>query len=501
MVATTELGRTHRRSKGAASHGYFLTGALFFGVLGVVLPLGLATSVPSGPAMDWGVLLVQLSVIVYTALRLASSAAAGKPAWFLIVVFGYAYTWLGLTPMVQYLARQNPLGVQLDNSTYALQSIVVLVGLVAFDVVYHVRFREKPARAKGSTKAFRLLDTRRVVILALIAVASTPVFVQALGGFDVLFTSRQARTEVLLDSGLYSASSKASGAIVTAVASVLPFVALYAMTMILVYRRELRRKVDFVALYFVVVCCNIALNNPISSSRFWFLVVCLSVLFVFPWARSAAGVRAIIGGFVLGSIVLFPYLDAFRYSDGSRENRGVIQMILEKSDYDSMVQIGNSIKYADVYGYSFGDNFVGAFFFWVPRMVWPDKPIDTGSSLAQFVNYHHENLSAPLWAESYIAFGLVAVVGIFGVFGYLCGRLSRVDAVQRAVLGTISGWTFILVPLSVYVVLILRGSLLQSMSRLAVLVAVLLFCTASFKAEIPEESGRGSASSRNGEVR
>lgn len=462
-----------------ANHARSLTGTCYFGILGFVLPIGLATAITVETRLDWAALLAQVAVVLYSAARLAGCAAKGTPDWFVIVLYGYTYTWLGITPLLQYLARENPLDVVLSDSVYVLQSAVVLIGLIAFDVVYGLVVRSRPLQKSrsGGTIA-RNLSTHRVVLLGLFAVASTPVFVQALGGFDVLFTSRQARTEILFSSGLYSAGSKASGAILTSAASVIPFVAMYAMTFLLIVRKDLRRKVDFVSLYLAVLGCNVILNNPISSSRFWFLVIVLSLCFIFPWSRSIVGVRVIIGVFVAGSLFLFPYLDVFRYSDGSRESRGVIDMILDKSDYDSMVQVGNSINYSSIYGHSIGENFLGAFLFWVPRGVWPSKPIDTGSALAQFVGYHHENLSAPLWAEGYWAFGVLGVAAAFSVLGYVCGKLVSIDLAQNKITNVVGGWSFVLAPLSVYVVLILRGSLLQSMSRLFVLVLILFFCTA-----------------------
>lgn len=358
------------------------------------------------------------------------------------------------------------------------QALVVLVGLIVFDLVYGSTISSRARRRMKSAPRLRVLDVRRTVFLGIAAVILTPVFVQSLGGFDVLFTSREARTEVLFTSGLYSSDSKASGAILTSFASVVPFVALYAMTALLATKSYLRRKIDFIALYAAVVIVNIALNNPISSSRFWFLVVVLSLCFVFPWSRSVLGVRSIIAAFVGGSVVLFPYLDAFRYSERTQDSRGIAEMILEKSDYDSMVQVGNAITYVTQTGYSMGENLLGALLFWVPRSIWPDKPIDTGTELAQYVSYHNPNLSAPLWAEGYWAFGIVGVVLVFWLLGYVCGRLSYVDSVQRRLFGSFNGWAFILAPLAVYEVLILRGSLLQAMSRLTVLVFLLVACTA-----------------------
>lgn len=161
------------------------------------------------------------------------------------------------------------------------------------------------------------------------------------------------------------------------------------------------------------------------------------------------------------------------------DNRTIVDLILNKTDYDSMAQIANGVSYVNDNGYMFGLNILGALFFAVPRSIWPGKPIDTGSVLAQYIRYPNENLSAPLWGEAYLAFGLLGVVGLFVVAGYLLRRLYARSLIKfdSSTTRLMSGFGFCLPPLAVYEVLILRGSLLQAMARLVVLGLVLFLCT------------------------
>ncbi|MDQ3485653.1 MAG: hypothetical protein M3445_09650, partial [Actinomycetota bacterium] len=121
-----------------------------------------------------------------------------------------------------------------------------------------------------------------------------------------------------------------------------------------------------------------------------------------------------------------------------------------------------------------GGQALGAALFWVPRSVWSDKPQDTGILLADFREYRFSNLSAPLWAELFINGGWLVLIAGMVALGLLVRRLdghaeqSRHSQQQRDVLADI---------LPFYFIIMLRGSLLQSMAGFAVLAASALFVT------------------------
>ncbi|MFJ6098197.1 O-antigen polymerase [Williamsia muralis] len=491
-LATSLLVTTDKRHDLAPS---LVWGLLFFLSLAFLLPLWLTSLVPLEPGRDPAALVAQYSVVGYSALRLSTIASRGRPDWVSLILFGYSYTWLGVAPTLQYLAAKNPLGTSVDHSIVVIQSLLVLLGLIAYDLGLGSTVRRRARSTAGfrtrlrQATAGRYLSRRRVAVLGIATVILTPVFVQYLGGLEVLFTSRQARNEFLFSGGYYSSDSKATGAILTSVTSVLPFVALYSIAFLFISQSRVRQSGRWIALLLLVICSNILLNNPISSSRFWFLVIVLSLLFLFPWSRSQAGVRSITGGFVIGSIFVFPYLDAFRYTNAAStpSESGVVGTMLNKTDYDSMPQVGNLISYVHSNGFSFGDNLLGSVFFMVPRSVWPSKPIDTGSVLAEYIRYGNANLSAPLWGELYLSFGVVGVAVGFWALGRIYGRFSTSWNQGFGLTGLttqLSISTFFMIPVAVYLVLILRGSLLQSMSRFVVVVLLLWICTARTRTSV-----------------
>lgn len=57
-----------------------------------------------------------------------------------------------------------------------------------------------------------------------------------------------------------------------------------------------------------------------------------------------------------------------------------ITYTLSTKDYDQTTMAANGVTYADQNGHTYGYQMLGAATFWVPRSIWPSKPIDTGAS-------------------------------------------------------------------------------------------------------------------------
>jgi hypothetical protein len=92
--------------------------------------------------------------------------------------------------------------------------------------------------------------------------------------------------------------------------------------------------------------------------------------------------------------------------------------------------------------------------------------------LAERRGYSFSNLSAPLWAEGYINFGIIGVVVLFFVFGVLVQRLDSQGAAALRLGGALA------LPASIlpfYVFILLRGSLLQATGSLVVMIGSMWF--------------------------
>jgi hypothetical protein len=177
-------------------------------------------------------------------------------------------------------------------------------------------------------------------------------------------------------------------------------------------------------------------------------------------------------GFLAALLVVFPLADAFRVSQQAELKAGNPIQSLMSDDYDSFAQLMNGYLISIRDGVAPGRQFYGVLLWWVPRNMWPDKPVDTGIFIANMRGYGFTNLSAPLWVELFLNGGwLVLAVGMFalgfGLHRWDTGLDSQFqDYHMPSVLGSI---------LPFYMLILLRGSLLQAASFLFFIVVFAAF--------------------------
>lgn len=136
------------------------------------------------------------------------------------------------------------------------------------------------------------------------------------------------------------------------------------------------------------------------------------------------------------------------------------QEFLLNVDVDGFMQIASTVKYLleENAGLRWGYNFLGVLLFFVPRAIWPGKPIDTGELVSAELGYSYNNVCSPLPAEALIAFGPLGPVIIFLGLGYVVLRIEQA-AFGPAQSALQLGYFFLYALLMGFIVIILRGAL------------------------------------------
>jgi hypothetical protein len=203
--------------------------------------------------------------------------------------------------------------------------------------------------------------------------------------------------------------------------------------------------------------------NPISNARYQSGTAMLAAATAYGLFATIRRFRLTSLGFLAALLVVFPLADAFRVSQQAElKTTNPIQSLMS-DDYDSFAQLMNGYLIAARDGIVPGRQFYGVLLWWVPRGMWPDKPVDTGIFIANMRGYGFTNLSAPLWVELYLnggwlvlAFGMFALG--FGLHRWDTGLDAQFESYHMpSVLGCI---------LPFYMLILLRGSLLQAASFL-----------------------------------
>ncbi len=438
--------------------------AAFVVLLVGILPAALMLTAPVAyqPAWTLQALCVAVSGVGVSAVLTTDRL---RPMQLCFWVFGYV--WLGLAPLAMLTRDTFPWPLRADPSVSTRASLIVLVGMLGYAVAVVVS--GKAAVARPSARPGRQLSPERAVLLAVASLAIAVLLVPRLGGVGAFFESREASNDAA------AAATGSSGGAEAALAgwglSVPAFWALLALLFAPFaasgWQRTARR-----LLLVPVIALNLVVNNPISQPRYWAGTVLIAlVLCSRPLARVHL-FRALALTLLVAVVIVFPSADYFRYDARSIPSVGVVTQLISNPDYDAYQQVQGGVLLVQDTGYhpSWG---VVLPFFWVPRAGWPDKPRDAGPQIAEHLGYQFTNLSSPLWIESYLWGGLGSVLLVFGALGALSGRLDI--AYDRARRGAGGLAATLVPPLALYQFIVLRGSLLQAMAALSLLLVVPLF--------------------------
>lgn len=456
----------------------------------VVLALGVPALIALQPTQEPRdtVFWVQLLLTVYVGASFAWAVASPVPTLLRTVFWLFTYTAMGIAPLAQVVLGLTPIAQIGDRDDLLTAVVLTLVGCVAFDVGTRLGRDPDPA---GPPPAFREVTSTATLALTVLAVLGTAALVATVG-LDTFFTSRQGITAELGQVG--GEESEAGRATIRALGTVPVLVLFLLLTRRLVVDPASRRRPHVVAVWLGALGAQLVVNNPISNPRFWFLTVIISIFLVAIPGRLQLFRLAMLGG-LLASLVLFPLADVFRYEDGPLDRYrglGVLETIATK-DYDQMTMFANTVTYVeDGPGHTLGGQALGAVLFAVPRSLWPGKPIDTGVEIGQYMNNNLVNLSEPVWAELWLDFGLAGMVLAMLLLGV---AVRRVDAGYDRLLRRFprsTSATMLLVPaLAGYEFILLRGSLLQAMGRLSVLVVCVVLLSVLARRVVPGAAPQG----------
>jgi hypothetical protein len=429
-------------------------------------------------------------IVAYSGLHLTSFLFLREIRLATSVFWLFVYVAFGLAPMAE-VSRQTWPVTPADPSIHTLEltALLVLLGCASFDLAPRLTRswrRTDPAVSAQSDR--HTLNERRLWWVTVISLAATPVAIVKLGGISVLFSNRAAVESALISNGLYGSvssdqlvsGSKVGASLISTGITTPVYLCFLVWTVIFLRRRMARERTTSrreIVVWVLLLAANVILNNPISNPRYWFVTIAISFLAARP-KFLLENFRRLLVAAVLFAIVVFPYSDYFRESTpGEKLGAQSPQETLATKDYDVFPMLATTTSFVRDNGLQAGRQALGVVLFALPRSIWPNKPVDTGTVLAGYLhNDQNYNLSSSLWSEGYIDFGPIGLIAYLALLGIIARRLdSMYSARRRQRAGPLSIWAVATPIFAGYELIILRGPLLQATGRAVVLFVTLLF--------------------------
>jgi hypothetical protein len=428
----------------------------------VVGPMLVVLSMPD-PQPTGSAALLAVLVLVLAGARFSWLLGRGEARLMEFSFWIFTYVFMGLAPLVQMRSGIYPgttpgLLSRLNFSA----SFIVLIGAIFAGIGCLVSRSSRERLAFSSVRRFR------IVVLALAALVANVYYVAQVGPAS-LVSSRSDLNKAEIDQWSNSTTAAIVGSFCT-----MPLLVAWLGLVQLRHQRREAGQTSSLVLPAIVLCALLFSVNPISSPRYIFGTVILSILAGIGAYATATRVRIMSVAFLVALVFVFPVADAFRRSHiPDFSDLGLINS-MTSGDFDAFGQVNNTVHYVMSEGITWGRQAAGVLLFWIPRSYWPDKPVDTGEFLAEYRGYTFENLSAPIWSELFINGGwIVLVLGMLALGVFM--RLRDDRAITAKLLGQQPPVLSVILPF--YMFILLRGSLLQAMAHLVVIASCAVFIT------------------------
>lgn len=133
--------------------------------------------------------------------------------------------------------------------------------------------------------------------------------------------------------------------------------------------------------------------------------------------------------FLFAFLIIFPASNCFRHNEFSFALLGdSIYNVFANlprgfctGDYDAYSIVARTLKLVNSHDSTLGSQLIGALLFFVPRSVWPSKPVGSGNYVCSAQGQTFLNVSSPLPAEGIINFGFTGLI----VFSIVAALISR----------------------------------------------------------------------------
>lgn len=347
-------------------------------------------------------------VIIFLAMN---GMLSGRIPYGLSLIF-YLFTlvFLGIAPLIQYFEGITLWGgPRFTDNDYLETNLILIMALIIYRIVYSYIYKYGYTITLGHNRNNKNIKNYSVSsgILILISVVTT-LYLFVIFKFDVL---------ALLLRSVYNEADVASGNTFTFLLNchfIRPIPAICFLMFKFYGKRD--RIAEIVLLFLMLLT-----NSPTGMARF--AVAAFYIPLVFLYSKSVRRPYNFAILMIFGIVVVFPLLDIFRYiGEGGRIGFGIDLMMFASGHFDSYQMFMRVVAEDFI---TDGRQLLGALLFFVPRSIWPSKPIGSGYVIAYEYNYGLDNLSMNFFGEGYINFGLIGVIIFTLIIAYINANMDR----------------------------------------------------------------------------
>ncbi|MGH2108675.1 O-antigen polymerase [Aerococcus urinaeequi] len=314
----------------------------------------------------------------------------------------FMFIFMFAAPLVQYMRNSFPWWSTylITDEVVIITNLVILIFLLFFNLFYSTNTENKIENKNNYIKDINLV----LNIFWLLTIVSGLFIISRVGITDLFARSTSS----------LNIDNQSIGLIVNYSLRSIPVI--YVGLSLLYYQK--RKKFYKVPKLIVGLVIMILVNFPTGLARFWIGSVYIGLIAIILKKVTKPNFFKVL--LLFGLLIVFPSINSFRNLDfAGGLSRGLNLAPLSDyflaGDFDAFSMLARSIIITKQVGFSWGHQLLGSVFFFIPRAIWPTKPVGSGYTVAILFGWDFVNVSMPLIGEGYINFGIFGVIAL-GIF-------------------------------------------------------------------------------------
>lgn len=326
-----------------------------------------------------------------------------------------------LSPCIQYLNNDWPWGHEINEKKMIVANLLIFLFSVIYEIVYRI-FSKKSESLKKEKQINNIknkfITKKSLMIVTLLSLVFVLIIMLRIDVVDMF--SKYTRAKAF---DLFGESS-----VDTLISN---FARYYVMFVFLLNFKNIldNKKIDGL---FIVACISFFIVCfPFSLTRFFLAAAYLGTYLVLTKKYEFLN-RYFYIIFILLFMIAFPLFGEL--SSGFKSFSELINKMSEAiknlntqyliEHYDAYANFIKSIEYVDNNKITMGKQLLGCVLFFVPRKIWPSKPVGSGAFVAESLEMSFTNISMPFIGEGYLNFGLLGVIAFAIVLAYLSSKMD-----------------------------------------------------------------------------
>ncbi|WP_289764598.1 O-antigen polymerase [uncultured Duncaniella sp.] len=332
-----------------------------------------------------------------------------KPFTLLKITALFIYVFFILANAIQYSQNKCVLTFSyfFTDADYIIFQIILTFILIIFYCSYSVVWKKtrKKLLSKETQAASNIIINNRLLIL--FSISATIITIAYLGFNPYRIFFRGVADGLIVGQKTIELNNS-SALIFDKFIRAIPFA---VMTLMLIVKSPRKYLIIAFLCMFISLCPTGLARN--AAAMYWLPIF---VLYMGNKLRH----NLFMWIMVIGLFFIFPFLNVFRHYNGSIDFTWSMDF-LGDMNFDASQLFMAVIKEGWI---TYGYQLLGPLLFFVPRSIWPTKPIGSGHAFTELNHAWFNNVSMPFFSEGYVNFGFLGII-IFVIFlGWLCAKLD-----------------------------------------------------------------------------